>query len=397
MAPYVCRCFRVMLCCGIFVTGSAQGQDAQSPVPPVPPAAPESAPAPAPTAGVAPTATAPALPLHSAHLSPPKPLGTREALLRIRTTTLPPGQLHINEQPCPTAGEVTIPLNHSTHHPVKYSITYGASPTASPQNLEARLTRDDGATWEALKSRPLRDQMQMPWIVSIRGREHVLVEIYPSSAEHAPEDPCKQDQCISKSLEELRAKIDQLGNRLNEVANAPGVRLAPIDPTTELSHIRNQLSDMEKQLQVRQQQSAAFISRLLLSPESTRFVAKAIGPNGKITGLEWTAHPLTFRVAGPKSVPGSPLPEPPFTASLKFRIEYAGQEFFTTPIPVTINASTTELQTEVNFLQIIGQRIEQALLNQPVVRGKYTVQCEVEIDATGTRGYCGNYGVLDVQ
>ena len=317
--------------------------------------------------------------------------------MRIRTTTPGTGQLHINEQPCPTAGEVTIPLQHSTHHPVKYSITYGASPTASRQNLEARLTRDHGATWETLKSRPLRDQMQMPWIVSIRGREHVLVEIYPTSAEHAPEVSREHDQSISKSLEKLHTKINQLGNKLNEVANAPGVRLAPIDHTAELNQIRNQLTAIEDQIKVRQQQSAAFISRLLLSPESTRFVAKAIGPNGKITGLEWTAHPLTLRVAGPKSVPASPLPEPPFTANLKFRIEYAGQEFFTTPIPVTINASTTELQTEVNFLQIIGQRIEQALLNQPVVRGKYTVQCEVEIDTTGTRGYCGNYGVLDVQ
>jgi len=386
-----------MLCCGIFATGSVQGQEGQPPVPQVPPAVSESAPAPAASSGGASTATAPALHLHSAHLSPPKSLGTREALLRIRTTTPGTGQLHINEQPCPTAGEVTIPLQHSTHHPVKYSITYGASPTASRQNLEARLTRDHGATWETLKSRPLRDQMQMPWIVSIRGREHVLVEIYLSSTKQSAVEPRKQDQSSSKSLEKLHAKIDQIGNRLKEISAAPGVSAAPIDPTEQLDQILDRLVAIEEQLQVRQQQSAAFISRLLLSPESTRFVAKAIGPNGKITGLEWTAHPLTLRVAGPKSVPASPLPEPPFTANLKFRIEYAGQEFFTTPIPVTINASTTELQTEVNFLQIIGQRIEQALLNQPVVRGKYTVQCEVEIDATGTRGYCGNYGVLDVQ
>jgi hypothetical protein len=393
-----------MLCCGIFVTGSVQGQDGQPPVsatppsiPPVPSAGPEQAPAPAPTAGVAPTATAPALPLHSAHLSPPKPLGTREALLRIRTTTLPPGQLHINEQPCPTAGEVTIPLHHSTHHPVKYSITYGASATSSPQNLEARLTRDDGATWEKLKSRPLRDQMQMPWIVSIRGREHVLVEIYPSSAKHAPGVPREHDQNISKSLEKLHTKINQLGNKLNEVASAPGVRLAPIDPTTQLDEIRNRLTAIEEQIKVRQQQAAAFIKRLLLSPESSRLVARATTTDGKIAGLEWTVHPVKFRVAGPKSVPGSPLPEAPFTAKLKFRIAYAGSKLFTEPIPVTISASTTELQTEVDFRPTVAQKLEQALLHQPLARGKYRVDCEVEIDVNGNRGYCDSYLVLEVE
>ncbi len=404
MAPYVCRCFRVMLCCGIFVTGSVQGQDGQPPVsatppsiPPVPSAGPEQAPAPAPTAGVAPTATAPALPLHSAHLSPPKPLGTREALLRIRTTTLPPGQLHINEQPCPTAGEVTIPLHHSTHHPVKYSITYGASATSSPQNIEARLTRDDGATWEKLKSRPLRDQMQMPWIVSIRGREQVLVEIYPSSAEHAPEDPCKQDQCISKSLKELHVKIDQIDTHLQRLAALPGVTEKPVDPTAQLDQIRNRLTAVEEQIKVRQQQSEAFIKRLSMSPDSSRLVARATTTDGKIAGLEWTVHPVKFRVAGPKSVPGSPLPEAPFTAKLKFRIAYAGSKLFTESIPVTISASTTELQTEVDFRPTVAQKLEQALLHQPLARGKYTVHCEVEIDVNGNRGDCGHHSVLEVE
>jgi len=412
----------VLICCaGI----GAEIAGAQGPVPPTPSAVPSAAatfaqapepeaapapvtaatvePGPAAAASQTPSPAAAAVP-HAEILAPqptvfsipaPRTLGTRDAILTVRTASVASGVLFIEEQACPPGGEVSIPLHHTTHHPVKYRITYGNSGTASPAALRARLTRDGGENWEELTSRLLKNNTQMPWTVAVRGGEHTTVEIY--AAKNVTSAVVPKDDPVVQSLQEIRDRLRDIETQLSKLAESPGVTVAPTDHTEQLNKIEKELQSIKTQLVVRQQQADDFLSRLLFAPDSTRFVATAAAPAGKITGLTWTAHPVALRIAGPKSVPGSPLPEPPFTAQLRFRIGYSGQQLFTAPIPVTINASTTELQTEINFRQIIGQKLEQALIGQPLVRGRYTVHCEVEVDANGMRGYCGNYGVIEVE
>ena len=322
--------------------------------------------------------------------------------------------MFINEHSIPTGDEVCIPtgdevciaLQHTSHHPVKYRITFGRSATTTDQNLKARLTRDDGENWEDLPVRPLKTGGQLPWVVSIRGRERIQMEICATCGVPVMAGPPQAPGLVqtpreigatpalpgdNTQLETILRKLDALTETLEQAAKN-GTTTAD-----KLSAVETQLLSIKEQLSLRKQQADAFISRLLFAPDSTRLVVTAAAPEGKITGLTWNAHPPALRIAGPRGVPGSSLPETPFTAKLRFRIAYPVQDAYTATIPVTLTASPTEMQTEVNVLQIIAQQIEQALIGRPFIRGQYTVHCEVEIDANGMRGECGNYAVIEVQ
>jgi len=315
----------------------------------------------------------------------------------------------INEHSIPTGDEVCIPtgdevciaLQHTSHHPVKYRITFGRSATTTDQNLKARLTRDDGENWEDLPVRPLKTGGQLPWVVSIRGRERIQMEICATCGVPVMAGPSQalQTEAVTPPVTATadNALLTTLAEDLNKLNDAVAKANDDRGKTNkDLNEIKDALKSLEKQLNLRRQKIENSIAQLLLTPDSMNLVAAAITSEKKITQLVWTTHPAVIRIAGPRKPLGSAFPHIDFAAQLRFRIEYGGRKLVTEPISTHFTATESGLLLETHFHQVVAQRLEQQLLGMRAEPGRYTIKCEIELDGDYAVSNIGNDAVLQI-
>ena len=337
----------------------------------------------------------------------PVQLSPRQATLRVRAPGHPDLAYH---------------LLHSTHRPVQYSL-WLSDAGELVKNYYAVVSRDGGQTWEQL---PLgaysSDKSLLPWQVSIRGYEQVIVEVRqncdgkaaeetttlasekqitadnPGPGTDAPQGEARNTQLeqIISSLESITKKINDIDNTLKNVASSEDSKALK----EQIATVNDAVTEIKSSIQTRRDHVQNALANFLLSPDSVRVTAKAQISGESFTQLDWVTHPTNLRISGPKTSAGIALPAPPISAEVTFWLKSSahpqGQKLIS--LPARFSVSGDELFTDIGFQQTIASPLEAALIANQCPPGRYHVAVQIELNSGSDKltGICGNVVVLEI-
>lgn len=315
-------------------------------------------------------------------------LSPRQATLRVRGPGHP---------------DYTYQLQHSTHRPVQYSLSISNSGNFV-QNHEAVVSRDGGHTWHSLPLATYRsDQAVLPWSISIRGYEQVIVEVREkksSAVQPEPKPTANVTPPGNSQLNEIQNSVDCILGLVNELKNQNQKPAAPQGNDAlqkQIAELTTTVKEIQSAIQKRQSDVNAAISNFFVASDGVRIAAKAQISGQSITRLDWVTHPINLRISGPRNSAGISLPAPPVSASATFWLRSSahpqGQKLIA--VPVRFATSGDELLTDIAFQQTIAQPLEAALIAAQCPVGRYQVVVELELNSGVDKyvGTCGN-GVL---